>query len=87
MKNRTSPSSQWPSIISMVVEMVPLSSVVGRWHSPSPNWQEKYHLYTTYIYILPSGGLYATYHLLGEPFQQPLIIITLLNLKDYEIKV
>ena len=24
-----------------------------RWHSPSPNWQEKYHLYTTYI--LPSG--------------------------------
>ena len=19
-----------------------------RWHSPSPNWQEKYHLYTTY---------------------------------------
>ena len=36
-----------------------------RWHSPSPNWQEKYHLYTTYI--LPSGRLYATYHLLGEP--------------------
>ena len=31
------------------------------WHSPSPNWQ--------YIpqYILPSGGLYATYHLLWEP--------------------
>ena len=26
-----------------------------------------YHLYTTYIYILPSGGLYATYHLLWEP--------------------
>ena len=24
-----------------------------------------YHLYTTYI--LRSGGLYATYHLLGEP--------------------
>ena len=24
-----------------------------------------YHLYTTYI--LPSGGLYATYHLLGKP--------------------
>ena len=24
-----------------------------------------YHLYTTYI--LPSGGLYATYHPLGEP--------------------
>ena len=31
-----------------------------------------YHLYTTYI--LPSGGLYATYHFLGEPFQQPLIM-------------
>ena len=29
--------------------MVPLKG--GRWHSPSPNWQEKYHLYTTYIYI------------------------------------
>ena len=26
-----------------------------RWHSPSPNWQEKYHLYTTYI--LPSVGI------------------------------
>ena len=36
-----------------------------RWHSPSPNWQEKYHLYTTYI--LPSGGLYNPYHRLGEP--------------------
>ena len=40
-----------------------------RWHSPSPNWQYIhiyiYHLYTTYI--LPSGGLYATYHLLREP--------------------
>ena len=42
-----------------------------RWHSPSPNWQEKYHLYTTYM--LPSGGLYATYHLLREPASQPLI--------------
>ena len=34
----------------------------------SPNWQYIpliYHLYTTYI--LPAGGLYATYHLLGEP--------------------
>ena len=26
--------------------LVPLKG--GRWHSPSPNWQEKYHLYTTY---------------------------------------
>ena len=23
-----------------------------RWHSPSPNWQEKYHLYTTYIPLI-----------------------------------
>ncbi len=37
-----------------------------RWHSPSPNWQFLFfHLFATYI--LPSGGLYATYHLLGEP--------------------
>ena len=41
-------------------------SGIGRWHSPSPNWQEKYHLYTTYSPCL-LGGLYATYHLLGEP--------------------
>ncbi len=26
-----------------------------------------YHLYTSTTYILPFGGLYATYHLLGEP--------------------
>ena len=43
--------------------LVPLKG--GRWHIIP-------HLavYTTYIpliYILPSGGLYATYHLLGEP--------------------
>ena len=31
----------------------------------SPPIGSIYHLYTTYI--LPSGGLYATYHLLGEP--------------------
>ena len=38
--------------------MVPLKG--GRWHIiPS------LAVYTTYI--LPSGGLYATYHLLGEP--------------------
>ena len=46
--------------------LVPLKG--GRWHSPSPNWQYIpliYHLYTTYI--LPSGGLYNPYHLLGEP--------------------
>ena len=31
----------------------------------NPSIGSIYHLYTTYI--LPSGGLYATYHLLGEP--------------------
>ncbi len=38
--------------------LVPLKG--GRWHIITI-----YHLYTTYI--LPSGVLYATYHLLGEP--------------------
>ena len=38
-----------------------------RWHSPSPNWQEKYHLYTTYSPCLLGGYMYATYHLLREP--------------------
>ncbi len=45
-------------VISMVVEMVPLKG--GRWHIIP-----QLAVYTTYI--LPSGGLYATYHLLGEP--------------------
>ena len=41
----------------------------GRWHIIP-----QLAVYTTYIpLILPSGGLYATYHLLEEPFQQPLI--------------
>ena len=39
----------------------------GRWHIIP-----QLAVYTTYI--LPSGGLYATYHLLREPFQQPLIL-------------
>ena len=43
--------------------LVPLKG--GRWHSPSPNWQERYHLYTTYI--LPSGGVHNPYNLLWEP--------------------
>ena len=51
---------------SMVGMLVPLKGGIGRWHSSSPNWQEKYHLYTTYSPCL-LGGLYATYHLLGEP--------------------
>ena len=37
-----------------------------RWHSPSPNWQGKYHLYTTYSPCL-LGGLYNPYHPLQEP--------------------
>ena len=42
---------------SMVVEMVPLSSVGGRWHSPSPNWQESH---TTYISLtLPKTNIFA----------------------------
>ena len=42
--------------------LVPLTG--GRSHIIPPIGSI-YHLYTTYI--LPSGGLYATYHLLGEP--------------------
>ena len=38
--------------------LVPLKG--GRWHII-----QQLAVYTTYI--LPSGGLYATYHLLGEP--------------------
>ena len=38
--------------------LVPLKG--GRWHIIP-----QLAVYTTYI--LPSGGLYATYHLLGEP--------------------
>ena len=30
-----------------------------RWHSPSPNWQEKYHLYTTYSPCRTWGVKYA----------------------------
>ena len=44
-------SSQW-------LFLVPLKG--GRWHITP-----QLAVYTTYI--LPSGGLYATYHLLGEP--------------------
>ena len=48
------PSSQW-------LFLVPLKG--GRWHIVPIG--SIYHLYTTYI--LPSGGLSAAYHLLGEP--------------------
>ena len=54
----------------MVVEMVPLKGGIGSiFHPPEGNIQVVYKWY-----ILPIGGLYATYQLLGEPFQQPLII-------------
>ncbi len=32
----------------------------GRWHSPSPNWQERYHLYTTYSPCLLGGYMLPT---------------------------
>ena len=47
--------------ISMVVSGSPKRC----WVAYNPPIGSIYHLYTTYI--LPSGGLYATYHLLGEP--------------------
>ena len=53
---RFKPNYQW-------LFLVPLKG--GRWHIIP-----QLAVYTTYIYhlyILPSGGLYATYHLLGEP--------------------
>ena len=33
----------------------------------SPNWQEKYHLYTTYSPCLRLGVICYRSHLLGEP--------------------
>ena len=42
----------------MVGKLVPVKG--GRWYIIP-----QLAIYTTYI--LPSGGLYATYHLLGEP--------------------
>ena len=47
----------------MVVELVPVKGGIGGIVHPPIG--SIYHLYTTYI--LPSGGLYATYHLLREP--------------------
>ena len=44
-----------------------LNSMVVSGSPKGPPIGSIYHLYTTYIYILPSGGLYATYHPLGEP--------------------
>ena len=44
--------------MSMVVEMVPLKGGIG---GISPNWQEKYHLYTTYSPCRTWGMKNATY--------------------------
>ena len=38
-----------------------------RWHSPSPNWQEKCHLFTTYSPCLLGGPICYRSHLLREP--------------------
>ena len=45
--------------IKMTVSMVVFGSRKrwDCWHSPSPNWQEKYHLYTTYIIVLAFWGV------------------------------
>ena len=55
------------AILSMVVSGSPKRW--DRWHSPSPNWQEKYHLYTTEKVLAFVGGGEKCYrsHLLGEP--------------------
>ena len=44
--------------VSMVVSGSP--ERWDRWHSPSPNWQEKCHLYTTYSPCLRLGVKNAT---------------------------
>ncbi len=51
------------NMVSMVGMLVPLKGGIGGIVHPPIG--SIYHLYTTYI--LPSGGLYATYHLSGEP--------------------
>ena len=52
--------------------LVPLKG--GRWHIIP-----QLAVYTTYIPLIYCllGGLYATYHLLGEPFQQPLNLLSI----------
>ena len=51
-----------------------------RWHSPSPNWQEKYHLYTTYIPCLLGGYMLPIPPFRGTSF--PTIEFPLEMLKD-----
>ena len=54
-------TAAWEALHGQWLFLVPLKG--GRWHIVP-----QLAVYTTYTtYILPSGGLYATYHLLGEP--------------------
>ncbi len=41
-----------------------------RWHSPSPDRQEKYHLYTTYSPCLRLGVIYVICYR-SHPLQEP----------------
>ena len=53
--------------------LVPLKGGIGWWHSPSPNWQEKYHLsHTTYSPCRTWGGYIIPTTFYGNQ-KQPLI--------------
>ena len=66
-KKKVGSSKRAPGLIFFLqiqwLFLVPLKG--GRWHSPSPNWQEKYHLYTTCSpcllvgYMLPIPTFYG----------------------------
>ena len=45
-----------------------------RWHSPSPNWQEKYHWKIPLIVLAEPGGLYATDPTFYRNLKQPLTL-------------
>ena len=77
---RLKSSSRPPFSISMIWEkgtiqwlfLVPINC--GRWHSPSPNWQEKYHWIIPLIVLAEPGGLYdATDPTLYRNLKNPLI--------------
>ena len=70
-------------IFSMVVSGSPKRW--DRWHSPSPNWQEKYHLYTTYIYCLLGGYMLPTTFYGNQ--KQPLIFWPTLVGLGYDVCV
>ena len=55
-------STSWGSHHATVLSMVVSGSLKrwDRWHSPSPNWQEKCHLYTTYSPCLLGGYIIPT---------------------------